>query len=240
MDIIPRPRIWALVLCLAAAARGDEVVLKNGSKLEGTVQEEGGKVRVEVGSGSIVVDRSDVVSISRPDREIQEFDRRLGALKPDDAEGAYQIAVWARQNGLRSRSDRLMRSVLDINPNHEGARLSQGYVLYKGAWLTPDEHKAAIGLVRYQGSWMTVEAAERMRKMDQELARSQLQQSTEERRLEQELILARQRLGAQQQYFDVLRDRGELRDVMNGLGVTPWGMRYWGPAVGAQPVPNAQ
>jgi len=240
MDIIPRPRIWAIVLCLAAAARGDEVLLKNGSKLEGTVQEEGGKVRIDVGSGTILVDRSDVVSITKPEREIQEYDRRLGALRPDDAEGAYQLAVWARPNGLRSRSDRLMKSVLDSNPNHEGARLSQGYIPYKGGWLTADEHKAAIGLVRYQGSWMTVEAAERMRKMDQELARSQLQQSTEERRLEQELILARQRLGAQQQYFDVLRDRGVLRDVMHGLGVTPWGMRYWGPAAGPQHLPNAQ
>lgn len=234
MKITPSPRIWALVLCLAAAARGDEVLLKNGLKLEGTVHEEGGKVRVDVGSGTIIVDRTDVQSISRPEKEIQEFDRRQGTLKPDDAEGAYQLALWARQNGLRSRSDRLMRSVLDINPNHEGARVSQGYIPYKGAWLTPDEHKAAIGLVRYQGSWMSSEAAERMRKIDQELAQSQLRQSSEERRLEQELILARQRLGAQQQYFDVLRDRGELREVMNGLGVTPWGMRYWGPAVGAQ------
>jgi len=240
MDILPRPRIWAFVLCLAAAARGDEVVLRNGSKLEGTVQEEGGKVRIDVGSGTVIVDRSDVRSISRPEREIQEYDRRLGALKPDDAEGTYQLAVWARQNGLRSRSDRLMRSVLDINPNHEGARLSQGYISYKGGWLTPDEHKAAIGLVRYQGSWMTAEAAERMRRIDQELTRSQIQQSAEDRRLEQELILARQRLGAQQQYFDLLQDRGELRDVMNGLGISPWGMRYWGPAVGAQHLPNAQ
>jgi hypothetical protein len=87
---------------------------------------------------------------------------------------------------------------------------------------------------------MTAEAAERMRRMDQDLTRSQIQQSAEDRRLEQELILARQRLGAQQQYFDVLRDRGELRDVMNALGVTSWGMRYWGPAAGAERVPNAQ
>lgn len=225
-----------LVLSLSRAAFADEVVLKNGSKLEGTVTEEGGKVTIDVGTGTITVDRSDIRSISRPDELNQEYDRRMESVKPDDAEGHYQVYRWARQHpGMKARADRLLRRTLELDPNHEPSRRALGYVNHKGAWLTQDEFKAALGLVQYNGGWMTVEAAERLKKLDQELAVEQMKQAAADERLQEELSLEREKILQRQRLLNLI-EAGELPDIGTGVGL-PWAMRYWGPAVGTRQLP---
>src|SRR6185503_16186811 len=107
-------RPWILLLALVGTAGADEVVLKNGSKLEGTVLEDGNKVIIDVGSGTVTIDRSEVKSIHRPEEQIQEYDRRVQALKPDDANGYYQTYLWARQQpGMKTRAHALLRKALE-------------------------------------------------------------------------------------------------------------------------------
>jgi len=225
----------------AASLRADVVQLRNGSTLEGTVREEASRVWVDVGSGEIAVDRSGIRSIGRPDPAAGELDRRLGALRPDDVEGMYQAALWARQNGLRWRSERLMRSVLERNPNHEGARSALGYVSHKGAWLTADEYKAAIGLARYGGEWMSADAAERLRKEDRLQSRSLARESEEAAARDAKVDLERARLAVQQRVIDDLRNQGRWEELMSAFSSSsPWGaLRYWGPAAPVPPLPNA-
>lgn len=228
-----------IALGSAASLRADVVQLRNGSTLEGSVREDGSRVWVDVGSGEIALDRSDVRSISRPDPAAQEFDRRLGALRPDDIEGRYQLALWARQNGLRSRSERLARSVLERDPNHEGARSALGYVSYKGAWLTADEYKAAIGLARYGGEWMPTDAAARLRNEDRQQSLSLKRESEEAAAREAKIELERARLGVQERVINDLRTQGRWDDLINTFPGAWSGQRYWGPAAPAPPLPNA-
>lgn len=231
-------RAAAFLLVLGGIAAADEVRLKNGSVLEGTVKEEGSRVTIDLGSGVLTLDRSDIESISRPNETVQAYDRRLEGLSPDDLDGKVQLALWARLHGLQSRSERLLRSVLELNPNHEGARTALGYVNYKGAWLTPDEHKAALGLVRYGGEWMSADAAARMRKIDQELALGRQREAGEQERRMEELQLERARLGAQERVTQWLQEQGQYQDMIN-IVTRPGAMRYWGPANPAPPLPNA-
>jgi hypothetical protein len=228
-----------LALGSAASLRADVVQLRNGSTLEGSVREDGTRVWVDVGSGEIAVDRSDIRSISRPEAATQEFDRRLGALRPDDVEGMHQLALWARQNGLLSRSERLERSVLERNPNHEGARSALGYMSYKGAWLTADEYKAVIGLARYGGEWMSSDAAERLRREDRQQSLSLIRESEEAAAREAKVELDRARLGAQERVINDLRTQGRWDELINTLPGAWGGQRYWGPAAPAPPLPNA-
>jgi hypothetical protein len=225
----------------AGSLRADVVQLRNGSTLEGSVREEGTRVWVDVGSGEIAVDRSEVQSISRPDPATQEFDRRLGALRPDDVEGRYQLGLWARQNGLHSRSERLMRTVLERNPNHEGARSALGFMQYKGAWLTADEYKAALGLARYGGEWMPADAAERLRKDDRQQSLALRRESEEAAARDAKIELERARLGVQERVINDLRSQGRWEELMNAFsGASPSGtMRFWGPAAPVPPLPNA-
>jgi hypothetical protein len=232
---------WLLGLALAGNAGADEVELKNGSKLEGTVQEQGDKVVIDVGSGTITIARSEVKAIHRPEEQIQEFDRRVQSLKPDDASGYYQTYLWARQQpGMKTRAEGLLKKALEADPNYEPARRALGFVNFKGAWLTQDEYKATLGLVRYQGEWVTAEAAERLRRIDSELTLAQAKRAAEEERLREQLTLEREKISVRQRTLEMFRT-GELpADVATALGYSyPWGMRYWGPAGAAQPLPNA-
>lgn len=229
-----------VILAAAGMAGADEVTLRNGSKIEGAVREDGDKIIIDVGPGTVTVARSDVKSIQRPDEQIQEFDRRVGSLKPDDANGYYQTYVWARREpGMRTRAEGLLRKALDADPNHEPSRRALGFVNYKGTWLTQDEYKAALGLVRYQGQWMSVDAAERMRRIDQDLMLAQGKHAADEERLRQQLALERDKLSQRQRALDMLSTGGFPSDLSRVLGY-PWmGMRYWGPAAAAPPQPNA-
>lgn len=222
-----------LLLSLSRTALADEVVLKNGSKLEGTVTEDGNKITIDIGSGTITIDRSEVKAINRPDVLNREFDHRMQSVKPDDVNGHYQVYLWAKQqDGLKSRGDRLLRKMIEIDPNHEPSRRALGYVNHKGAWLTQDEFKAAIGLVRYNGSWVTLDAAEKLKKLDQELALAQLKQAAEDDRLQKQLAIERDQVLLRQRLLNLI-EAGELPNIQSGMGL-PWGLRYWGPAVGAR------
>jgi len=230
--------LWSCLFLLAVvhAAVADEVVLKNGSKLQGTVTEAGNKVVVDVGTGTITIDRSEVASISRPDELNREYDRRMESVSPDDAEGHYQVYLWTRkQEGLKSRSDKLLRKIIEIDPNHEPSRRALGYVNHKGAWLTQDELKGALGLVRYNGGWVSAETAEKLKRVDQELSLAQQKESAEAERAKGQLEIERNQIMLRQQIIDMI-EQGELPNVQFGPGA-PWGLRYWGPAVGARQLP---
>jgi hypothetical protein len=223
---------WVLLAGLVSAASADEVVLKNGSKIEGSVQEDGNKITIDVGSGTITIDRSEVKSINRNGGLVAEFDRRAKEARPDDAEAQWQVYTWSRQHeGLKSRGDRQVRKVLEIDPNHEGARRALGYVNHKGAWLTQDEYKATLGLVKYNGDWVSVETAERLKKIDQEIRLAQMKQDAESQRVLGELEIERNRVAQRQRMLDLIQS-GQLPTPL----VAPWGSRYWGPAgAGTQP-----
>ncbi|RPH50444.1 MAG: hypothetical protein EHM91_02035 [Planctomycetota bacterium] len=230
--------LWSCLLLLAVVhtAVADEVVLKNGSKLEGTVTETGNKVIIDVGSGTITVDRSEVASINRPDELNREFDHRMQSVRSDDAESYYQVYLWAKkQDGLKSRTDRLLRKIVEIDPNHEQSRRALGYVNHKGAWLTQDELKGALGLVRYNGGWVTAETAERLKRLDHELSLAQMKETAEAERAKAQLEIERDQIMMRQQIIDLI-EQGELPNVQFGPGA-PWGLRYWGPAVGARQLP---
>jgi len=230
---------WFLALALSGAALADEVQLKNGSKLEGTVQEDGNKVIVDVGSGTITIDRSEVKAIRRPDEQIQEYDRRVQALKPDDANGYYQTYLWARQQPcMKTRAESLLKKALEADPNFEPAHRALGRVNYKGAWLTQDEYKAALGLVRYQGQWVSAEAAERLRRVDQDLSLAAGKRAAEDQRAQDQLMLERERIAQRQRFIDMISSGQLPSDVSSALGY-PWAMRYWGPAQPIPPQPNA-
>ena len=235
MRTLLRVSPWLLLAGMITAVSADEVVLKNGSKIQGAVTEDGNKVIIDVGSGTITIDRSEVKSINKPDALIQEYDRRLKEVKPDDAEGYWQVYQWARQQeGFKSRADRNLQKVLEINPNHEGARRALGYVNYKGAWLTQDEHKAALGLVKYNGDWVSMEAAERLKKIDEEIRLAQMKQDAESQRMREQLEIERNKVAVRQRMLNMI-ESGELPNPLYSTG-SPWGVRYWGPAViGNQP-----
>jgi len=220
--------IWMAAIALPAAA--DEVILKNGSKLEGVIREEGNQVTVEVPGGSVTIDRSQVKSINRPSEKLSdEYDRRLQGLNGEGASGYYDLALWSRQQGMEARAQGMFRRALEIDPDHEGSRKALGYRSFKGAWLTEDQYMtAALGLVRHQGQWLPAETVAELRKSENELQLAQMKQQAEAAKAEQQTRVDLLRAATERDTANYAREE-KLLNRTSAVQL-PWGLRYWGPA----------
>jgi hypothetical protein len=148
------------VLLLAGAgmrARADVVRLKNGQTWEGTVTADGQKVALRVPGGIVVYfDRGEVREIipSTPKAEILA---RMRRTLPDDAASHYQLALWCRENDLRTEMCRELEEVLRHDPDHPAARRLLGYVKTPDGWARQTEAWRAKGYVLRDGQWVSAE-----------------------------------------------------------------------------------
>ncbi len=190
----------ALLLALPAAA--DEVVLRNGSVFSGVVREEGDRVTIRMDYGTMSFRRIDVREIRMSDDPLKELETR--ERKVSTPQEAYALALWAKEKGLKGRSDELMKRVLGQEPDHEGARQALGYEKLDGRWLKDDELKTARGLVKHRGRWLpkdTVEqilARETAETIENERQKTLRQAAEASREIElQRIALERERIEAE-------------------------------------------
>ncbi|MCK6474779.1 MAG: hypothetical protein L6R28_23920 [Planctomycetes bacterium] len=169
---VPRRAAWAalaaLVLLAAPAVSADIVVLKNGKRLEGRVEEAGDSVVIHLRHGSVKIRRDRIESIVKKKTALDEFHEKAEALEaraaaekldgPARAELWFELAAWALEQDLpRSRLDALQQTIA-ADSDHAQAREALGYVRHDGRWVTGAERHRAMGLVQYEGQWVTPEA----------------------------------------------------------------------------------
>jgi hypothetical protein len=211
-----------LSLLLASAASADEVVLKNGSAFSGIVREEGDRVVVEMDFGTMSFKKVDVRSISRGLDPIHEFDEKLKAAK--DVKGMLELAGWAREKGLGTRSQELYRKILTLDPDQAEARKVLGFEKVNGQWLAGDDLMVARGFVKVSGRWLTKETAELMLEQDaqakMENERIQLAKRMADQRHSEEMS----RIGLERERLEVEKQRSDYWGWRNGYyyGSAPW------------------
>jgi hypothetical protein len=134
---------------------GDQLILKEGQRLEGRVIEDGEVVVLQVDGGKISFPAHEVAEIRRsPEGPLATLELRRRALSPTDIPKRLELARFALQVGLRAEATALHREVLELDPNRAESRAALGYVKRDGRWLSEEEVKAADGLVRYGGRWV--------------------------------------------------------------------------------------
>lgn len=171
-----RPGAFVVLVFLAATAPGlaDIVYLKNGQHLEGDVSDgRDGKLRVTIDEGIFFeFSREDIERIQKKKSPASVFDKRLSKISGDGIEELgrlVELARWARDRRLRSRVKKAFRRVLEIDPNHPGARRALGFFVYRNRWVHEKDLEAKGGLVEFEGEWMT--PAEKERRLVDELRR---------------------------------------------------------------------
>ena len=148
------------LLLLAAPALADEVVLRNGSVFSGVVLEQGDRVTIQMDYGSMTFRKIDVREVRKTDDPLKELDAKTEAAST--AKEFFELSLWARERGLKGRSDDLLNRVVFLEPDHEGARRALGYERYEGAWMKGDDLMVARGFIKHQGKWLKRETVEQI------------------------------------------------------------------------------
>jgi hypothetical protein len=197
---------------------GDTVHLRNGATLEGKVVEAGDKVVVEMDFGRVTVSKIDVAKIAYDKSPLQELDEKVKAAKMDDPEAVYKIALWAKDRDLGNRAKELLQRVVELSPDHAGARGALGFRKHEGRWLTDDEYFGAIGMVKFRGAWMKSEEVEKIRLAEAEqqskaasAASENLIRDAQRRVLEAEADLVKAKAETERVRGEIERVRQELR-----------------------------
>jgi len=174
-----RLSLFSLII-VAASATADEVHLLDGRVLTGRVLDDGARYAIVDRDTKQVVKKSEVSEIVKKRSFMDDFDDRLAALPSDDAEAIFEFGRWLDENEWPSRAKLAYQEVLDLDPDHRGARRALGYSLYEGAWVSPEELNRRKGLVEFEGRWYTKHDLEELKKQIE--GDEELRQALQERR----------------------------------------------------------
>ena len=151
-----------LLVLAAPPVISDVIHLKSGGTLEGRVRrgEDGtgkeGTLTVRQGDGSVItLAADDVERVEKRRSPRKEFALRLEAAEKGEVEPLVDALVWAREKRLHKSVKEAARRILEVDPNHEMARSSLGFVVFENRWILKSELKERGGLVRFRGEWVS-------------------------------------------------------------------------------------
>lgn len=95
----------------------------------------------------------------------KELQERLSKVPKNDADALYAVVVWAERKGLTSDAMRICRDILEIDPDHEKARETLGFVKHKDEWIKKAELERILekekeaeykakGWIKHKGEWI--------------------------------------------------------------------------------------
>ena len=183
------------------------VRLKNGQSLEGEVTEVDGQVKVRSAGGTIGFPADIVLRIERGDSIERQAAKRLQAMAPNDVDGRVELALELEEAGASTLAQRILESVLDLDPDHPAARRALGYVRCGEEWTTDDECHRQQGEVLYQGRWVGSEERTALEALDHarranELERLRSEIQLESARLQADRAAASMSYGGDYDYYD--------------------------------------
>ena len=91
--------------------------------------------------------------------------RRMVTRAGKDPEALFLAASFAGEVGLETQAENIFNLVLQVEPQHAGANLALGFVLFNGEWVTPEKKDDLIaeelkekygdsGLVEFDRLWI--------------------------------------------------------------------------------------
>lgn len=169
----------ALVVALLAvplAAAADEVWLAGGGRVSGAIVERTTtSVVMDVGAGRLTLPLSRVERVVSSVSSLQTYRERAARLGPKDLDGWLDLALWARDAGLRTQAREAFERVLAADPANLVANTALGFVRIDGRWVSQEEGWRAQGLVPFEGRWVRpeerdAELRERATRRDEALA----------------------------------------------------------------------
>lgn len=157
--------ILALFACLAALAnaRADLIRLKSGGEVRGKIvksRTNRDSITLETLSGAVVtVAKTDLQFATMRPLSVEEYESRLRRI-PETVEAHWELADWCRQKALVNQRETHLRTVLRLDAEHEAAHRALGHIRQKGGWVDRDELMTSQGYVKYKGKYITAQEFE--------------------------------------------------------------------------------
>jgi len=141
-QLVYRRAGWAVLIALTLQGRpavADLFHLKTGNTIEGEVLDDlGDAYRVRVVIGVIDIRKDDIDRLEPGKTPWQRY-AKVRAKSPDTADGHYRLAQWCGKHGLHDKQTKHLRRAIELDPEHEPARLALGHVRLNGRWTDPDK-----------------------------------------------------------------------------------------------------
>ena len=148
--------IGAALLLLPAAAGADEVHLRGGGVVSGVIVERTDeRVVLETGPGRVTLPLSRIARVVESSSALALFQERAAGIDAGDAAGLARLARWADEHDLATQARETWQRVLTLDPGHPEANEALGRTYLDGAWMSEGDAYRAQGYVRYRGRWVT-------------------------------------------------------------------------------------
>jgi len=145
-----------LFLFASITASADEVILRGGGSIKGTVVSQDEEFLVlKTAYGTVTLENADVTRIKYSTADEKKILAELSRLEPSDIKARLQLARRAAAGGLDETAQRIYAQILAVDPDEETARRALGYERYREEWVLSAEKGTHEGLVPYKGRWVS-------------------------------------------------------------------------------------
>lgn len=156
-----------LLLFGVSFAAADLIKLNSGGELRGKIvksRTNRESVTLETLSGVEVTVSRDVIQFITPrSLSVEEYESELKKL-PSTVEAHWEMAKWCKQKALIKERETHLRKVIELDPNHKDARRQLGHVQTKDGWVNRDELMERQGYVKYRGKYITPQELDQFEK----------------------------------------------------------------------------
>ncbi len=173
--------VWAGLGVAGRRASGELFILQSGGKVSGQLvpQDPPDKdnLTIKTDSGAtITLARSQIKQTLHQRPEEVEYEK-ISVRAADTVQGQWELAEWCRENHLVAQREKHLKRIIELDPDHQQARLALGYERHGDTWTTQEELMTKQGYRRYKGRWRLPQEIEIMEKERQkELAEKEWMQ----------------------------------------------------------------
>lgn len=174
-----RRPIWGatvgLALAIGSSAQADVVKMRSGGELRGKIFKPSSDavdvVVIETTTGAVVTaEKSAVLLVATRPPVMEEYETRLRAIE-ETPSSHVQLAEWCRRKGLLPQRTAHLQQALDLDSEFADAHRALGHEQRNGVWVDVEAEMQAQGYVRYKGRYVTPQELELLEKTKAELAR---------------------------------------------------------------------
>lgn len=145
------------VLAACAVARAEVFVLHNGSRIVGELVNADELFRktyvIRTPQGATVTLDKSQVTETRYQRPEKVQYAKIRPTFADTVEDQWALAEWCRERHMHSEREQHLERILELDPNHEGARRALGYTRTGDDWQTQEQFMKENGYVWYERRW---------------------------------------------------------------------------------------